>query len=80
MPTLSSLCDFMMGLDKLQQRAKLKLLAQPLRKYYRGTPQFWGAPLAPGHPHFSSGCDFMMGLGKPKLYTKFEAAIALAVA
>ena len=50
----------------------VKTLAQPLQKYYRGTPKFWGAPLAQGMPTFSSGCDFMMGLGKLKPYTKFE--------
>jgi len=31
-------------------------------------------------PTFFSGCNFMMGLGKPKLYNKFEVALALAVA
>ena len=42
----------------------VKTLAQPLQKYYRGTPKFWGAPLAQG----------MMGMGKPQLHAKFEVA------
>jgi len=52
----------------------LKLLAQPLHKYYRGTPNVWGAPLAQGHTHFFFWSDLMMGLGKLQLHAKFEVA------
>ena len=48
----------------------MKSIASNDTKYLRGTPKFWGAPLAQGHAHFSSAWDFMMGLGKPQ----FEVA------
>jgi len=68
MPTLSSVCNFMMGLGKPQLRSKFEVASC---SHYRN---IIGEPPALGHPIFSSGCDFMVGLGKHKLSTKFEVA------
>jgi len=55
MPTLYSVCDFMMGLGKPQQRAKFEVVSSSRCRNIigdRGTPTFWGSPLAQGRPHF----------------------------
>jgi len=70
--TLSSACDFMMGLGKPHLRAKFEVASPSRCRNIIGEPKIWEAPLAKGHLTVSHGCDFMMDLSKPKLCTKFE--------
>jgi len=74
-PFFCVLCDFMMGLDKPQLRAKFEVASPSCYINIIGElPKYCAAPLAQGHPHLSCWYYLMMGLSKPKLCTKFEIA------
>jgi len=62
----------MMALGKPKLHTKFEVACFSRCRNIRGTPKFWGAPLAQGHGHFSSAWEFMMGLGNPQRLAKFE--------
>jgi len=47
---------------------------QPLRKYWRGTFKFWGAPLVQRHADCFLYLLLYGGRGKPHGHAKFEVA------
>jgi len=56
----------MKGLTNPRGMQNLKLLASAVAKIFKGTAQFWGAPLGHFHAHFSSGREFIMNPNKPQ--------------
>jgi len=65
----------MMGFGTLQLHVKFEVASFSRCRNIRGSPEFWGAPLAQNHDHFFLGGIFMIGCGKPQQLAKFEVAI-----
>jgi len=51
----------------------------PLQKYYRGTPKYWGAPLAQSHAHFPLGVILSWASANPRCIPNLNA-LASAIA